>query len=414
MSLNPPAAVERPAGYRSGAIDVFRGLTVLFMIFVNDLAGVRGVPAWLKHHPDGSSGMTAVDLVFPAFLFIVGLAIPLALDNRRACGASTAGLLGHVLIRAIGLLVIGVLMVNMGSLNAEATGMSRPLWSLLVFIAVILLWNRGTQKREAGSTRSGGLRWAMRVVGLVGLIVLAVRYRGGAGGELHGLRTSWWGILGLIGWAYLVASGTYLVFRRNYAGLVGVLALLIVLYVGDKSGRLDFLGSIRQYVWLGGHVGAHAALALAGVIVTVLVRDARLVGESPVRVATRVLVIGAMLAAGGYLLEPLYGISKNLATPAWTLYSSAICAGVFAALYLVVDVAGLRRWAFFVEPAGRNPLLAYILPSIVLAILELAEVTVLERHFGAGGMGIARSAVFSLVIVGLTAVLTRAGVRLQL
>lgn len=420
MSLTPPASPAASATHRSGAIDVFRGLTVLFMVFVNDVASVRGVPPWLKHHPSGSSGMTAVDLVFPAFLFIVGLSIPLALDSRRARGAGTLGLLSHVLIRTIGLLVIGVLMVNMGALDPETTGMSQPLWTLLVFIAVIVVWNRGrTGRPRPGdpvqpSKRGRWIGWTVRALGFLALVLLATSYRGGDPNHPHGLRTSWWGILGLIGWAYLVAGPTYLAFRRQHAGLAGMLALLVVLYIGDKQGQLEWVGRLREYVWLGGHVGAHAALALAGVLVTVLVRLARQMEHGPARVTFELLVIAALLSAGGYLLEPLYGISKNEATPAWTLYSAAICTVCFALLYLVVDVAGFRRWAFFVEPAGRNPLLAYILPSIVVAILQLANVTFIERHFGEGGTGIVRSVVWSLAIVGLTGLLTRLGIRLQL
>ena len=54
-------------------------MTILVMIFVNDLAGVRGAPAWMKHiHPSDADGMTFVDVVFPAFLFIVGTSIPSA------------------------------------------------------------------------------------------------------------------------------------------------------------------------------------------------------------------------------------------------------------------------------------------------------------------------------------------------
>lgn len=64
------------------SIDIFRGLTMLVMIFVNDLAGVQGLPWWNYHIPSGVNGMTYVDVVFPAFLFIVGMAIPLAVERR--------------------------------------------------------------------------------------------------------------------------------------------------------------------------------------------------------------------------------------------------------------------------------------------------------------------------------------------
>ncbi|MDD3095442.1 MAG: DUF5009 domain-containing protein [Candidatus Marinimicrobia bacterium] len=53
---------------RVRSIDIFRGLTILLMIFVNDVAGVRNIPGWLKHAEPGSPGMTFVDVVFrPSF-----------------------------------------------------------------------------------------------------------------------------------------------------------------------------------------------------------------------------------------------------------------------------------------------------------------------------------------------------------
>ena len=55
---------------RVASIDIFRGLTILVMIFVNDLAGVKGLPWWTYHLPGNVNGMTYVDMVFPFFLFI--------------------------------------------------------------------------------------------------------------------------------------------------------------------------------------------------------------------------------------------------------------------------------------------------------------------------------------------------------
>src|SRR5580765_5507087 len=71
---------------RLTSIDALRGFVMFMMIFVNDLAGAgRVVPDWMVHFSDrnhGGSGMTFVDLVFPGFLFIVGMSIPFALGSR--------------------------------------------------------------------------------------------------------------------------------------------------------------------------------------------------------------------------------------------------------------------------------------------------------------------------------------------
>ena len=67
--------------------------------------------------------MGLADVVFPAFLFIVGLSLPFAVDNRRKKGDTTWQLVKHVLARTFALLVMGVFFVNGETLYSAATGM---------------------------------------------------------------------------------------------------------------------------------------------------------------------------------------------------------------------------------------------------------------------------------------------------
>src|SRR5271156_940331 len=102
---------------RITSIDALRGFVMFTMIFVNDLAGAPEsvVPNWMVHFSDrhaGGSGMTFVDLVFPGFLFIVGMSIPFALGPRLARGESLWKIILHVITRTLALLAIGILMVN--------------------------------------------------------------------------------------------------------------------------------------------------------------------------------------------------------------------------------------------------------------------------------------------------------------
>ncbi len=103
---------------RVGSVDLVRGVTILAMLFVNDVAGVRGVPPWMKHiEPSTADGLTFVDVVFPAFLFIVGLSLPVAALERRMAEVGRGWRLWrHILAHTLGLLIIGVLMVNTESL----------------------------------------------------------------------------------------------------------------------------------------------------------------------------------------------------------------------------------------------------------------------------------------------------------
>src|SRR5580765_358859 len=123
------------------SVDAFRGITILAMIFVNELAGMRDIPSWMKHMPADADAMSFVDVVFPAFLFIVGMSIPFAINKRLAKGDGFFKLQEHILFRTLGLLVLGFFLVNAeGGYDESAMGMRIELWSLLFFVAVILIW----------------------------------------------------------------------------------------------------------------------------------------------------------------------------------------------------------------------------------------------------------------------------------
>src|ERR1043165_1089276 len=134
-TLAPEPRVEST---RIHSIDVLRGLTILIMMFVNDLHGVKGAPPWMKHiHPSDSDGMTFVDVVFPAFLFIVGMSIPFAIGRRLERGERQAAVWRHILSRVLGLLVIGFFMVNSETMSKSGP-LSPPVWELLMYTGVAL------------------------------------------------------------------------------------------------------------------------------------------------------------------------------------------------------------------------------------------------------------------------------------
>src|SRR3954464_1813518 len=103
---------------RITSIDILRALTMVLMIFVNDLWSLKNIPGWLEHVERGVDGIGLADVVFPAFLFIVGLSLPYAIDNRRKKGDTNGQLVMHVLTRTIALLVMGVYLVNGETINA--------------------------------------------------------------------------------------------------------------------------------------------------------------------------------------------------------------------------------------------------------------------------------------------------------
>src|SRR5215831_211632 len=203
------------------SIDAFRGITILVMIFVNELAGMRQIPAWMKHMPADADAMSFVDVVFPAFLFIVGMSIPFAINNRLAKGASFKQLQQHILFRTLGLLVLGVFMVNAEEGYDEAMmGMSINLWALLFLLCVILVWKVYYTKKKIWI-------YIFRAIGFIGLIILAFIYKGNNG---TAITPKWWGILGLIGWAYLYACIFYQLCKGNKYWLAVLIAVCIAFY----------------------------------------------------------------------------------------------------------------------------------------------------------------------------------------
>ena len=97
---------------RIAAIDIMRALTMLWMLFVNDIPAVQGVPQWLFHAEATEDMLGFSDLVFPAFLFCVGMSIPFAIDSRLKRGTSMGATIGHVLLRSLALVVMGLFLLN--------------------------------------------------------------------------------------------------------------------------------------------------------------------------------------------------------------------------------------------------------------------------------------------------------------
>ncbi|GJM34063.1 MAG: hypothetical protein DHS20C18_30640 [Saprospiraceae bacterium] len=389
------------------SIDIFRGLTIFLMVFVNELAGVSNIPQWMKHVPATVDGMTFVDVVFPAFLFIVGMAIPFAVMNRIARGQRSFDFWQHVLTRTFGLLVLGVYMVNSGEMNAEASLINHSWWAALLYISAILIWNRYPKTDEK---LKRFLFIGLRIIGVVVLIILYFLYRKtGPDGQLSGMTPSWWGILGLIGWAYLLSIILFMVANKNLTALITLFVLLFAVLLGLRSDY-EFLPSFM--VWLEGQAGhiAHTLVTLCGIICSLLLmKDGVL--EQPMNKIRNMVALGILLGFAAYFSQPFGGISKIAATPSWALYSAAICCFVFPAIYWLVDLKGFKSWANFLKPAGENPLLTYILPPLFYATVGYAFI---PAFLSSGFPGFIRAIVFSLFILWIAKWLTQKGIRLHL
>jgi heparan-alpha-glucosaminide N-acetyltransferase len=148
---------------------------------------------------------------------------------------------------------------------------------------------------------------------------------------------------------------------------------------------------------------------MAGVVASILVFGRTAGGMHRTRIA-RAAGYGLLLLVVGWALSPL-GISKVHDTPAWCFLSSGITMLLFVAVYWLADVRRQTSWAAFVKPAGSNTLLTYLLPDIWYSIPVLAA---LFAPWSDGAAGVVRAVVFTGLMLGVSALLTRARVRLQL
>jgi heparan-alpha-glucosaminide N-acetyltransferase len=130
------------------SIDVFRGLTMILMIFVNELAAIKGLPWWSYHAPAQINVMTYVDMVFPAFLFILGMTIPIALERRLLRNSSMPQIWLHVILRAIALIALGLILANAEKGDRALVGIGPNLWAILALTGAVLFWNVYTNSKR--------------------------------------------------------------------------------------------------------------------------------------------------------------------------------------------------------------------------------------------------------------------------
>jgi predicted acyltransferase len=110
------------------------------------------------------------------------------------------------------------------------------------------------------------------------------------------------------------------------------------------------------------------------------------------------VVYSVILFVAGCFLLP-FGISKIRATPTWCLYTAAAAVLIFTLLFYVCDVKGKSKWAEFARPAGANAILTYLLPDL---------------YYLSNGLPAVRVALFTLLIMGASGLLTRWRIRMHL
>jgi heparan-alpha-glucosaminide N-acetyltransferase len=391
---------------RISSIDIMRGLTLFLMLFVNDL-NMKIAPAWLGHQLADFDGMGLADWVFPGFLFLAGMAIPISFSKRFSNGDTIPEISRHILKRFISLIVIGVLMLNSGRVNAELTGISKNLWAILMYTGVFLVWNDYPNRDDRFFTITG-----LKLLGLAILVFLVFKFRSGQFENNGSLITSWWGILGLIGWGYLVSAFTYVLFRDSIIKTVFTTVFFLVMNILSGWGLITLPGIIKTLfgVIIDGNV---PFIVLSGLIAGVVIKK---VPQTELRKIIYVFVImGFFYLVAGFVLRNWFIISKIKGTPSWGMICCGISLLLFILIYWVADVKKTTRWAGFVRPAGENSLTTYLAPDIIYYLIWSSGIHILIYKQSTNPLiVIAGSLIWSLLMVWVTALLVRLNIRLRL
>ncbi|WP_276381496.1 DUF5009 domain-containing protein [Flavobacterium sp. H4147] len=382
------------------SIDALRGITIFVMIFVNELASIQDVPQWMRHMPADADAMTFVDLVFPAFLFIVGMSIPFAFNARLIKGDPPKTIWTHTLKRALALIIIGVYMVNSSEgFDASKMIISPAVWGLLAYAMPIPIWNKYPKDFSAG------LKFVLQYGGMLVLIALYFLYVQEGTGKV-GITPQWWGILGLIGWAYLISVIYYwLVSGRLWA----MIAFLVVCVAANS---IHLTKDIHLPEWLGFIVGhlTHTSLVTAGVVISLLFFDRKV----EAKINWPVILFIVLFFVVGFSLRPYYGISKIHGTPSWTMISAGICTILFYFLFWLMEIKKKTKWSEFFMPAAANPLLIYILPGVIYYFCKALNLHIIPGYFRVGIPGIIWSLLFSIIMLYVMRIFNRFKIQLHL
>ncbi|MBQ9582922.1 MAG: DUF5009 domain-containing protein [Bacteroidales bacterium] len=380
---------------RNLAIDIFRGLTVALMVCVNDFWAVHNVPHFLEHFAVMEDGMGLSDIIYPMFLFAMGMSVPLALERRFQKGYTLETTLRHILGRTLALLLMGSFIVN----SESGIAWNKGIFWLMMVVGFFLVWNN---YRE-GFKFKKPLRW----LGIVILAGLAITFRSPDGGLF---RSSWWGILGQIGWMYLFCALAYILCRRRWWILIvlWVVFCLVNISVAPMRDGSELLGGnyvadFSDALHLGN--GHSIIMALGGVIC--VLADQKLKKH---RLVTG-LVASVALALLAALTHKWWIVSKGLGTLPWCLYVSAISVALYS-LLRSLELKGLTAWARPVDPAGKATLTVYMLPYFFYSFWIFLAPTV--PAWMSGWAGVAKCALFSALCIVSAWGLGKMGVKLKI
>ena len=302
------------------SLDVFRGITIAGMILVNDAGDWGHVYTALEHAP--WHGVTPTDLIFPFFLFIVGVAITLSVGKRKDRGDSKGVILRHAFVRAGIIFAIGVFLYAFPRFDVATMripGVLQRIGVVYFITTALYLW----LDRKA-------LLWAIGAC-LVPYWIVMLNYPVPGAGLIN-----------------LTPEG-------NLAAVVDRLLLNGHLWylsrTWDPEGVLSTIPSI--------------ATGLLGVLAGYVFRSTK----SPEEKVNTFFVWGCVLTVAGTVGDIWFPINKNLWSPSYVLFTGGMALFFLAFCYYVIDVRQSRRWVMPFRVFGTNAIFAYCFAAILSTLL---------------------------------------------
>lgn len=383
MANTAPVPQAAPQPVRLTSIDALRGFDMFWIIGGGGLVKAaiqlfaKPLPEVVQQQMGHATweGFTAWDLIMPLFLFIVGTSMPFSFARRLEAGHSKARLYAKVFERVAVLWILG--MIAQGRLlDFELSKLqlfSNTLQSIAVgyLIAAVALIHL---------PRWGQLVLAIVLLAAFWALMIGVPFSGHPAGTLDPQAN-------LALFIDQVILGSFRDPKTTYAWILPGLANGATVLLGVLSGHLlrSTWSRAMKFVWL---VVAGLACLLLGWVVA----------GGPVPLLTRDMTTEAIPAWLATWQKIRFPIIKHIWSSSMVLWAAGWSFLLLAVFYLMIDVWGLRRWAFPFVVIGMNAILAYMLthPHNVGSIAA-PYVAGLAKHLGAAGAGLSVLASFAVV-----------------
>ena len=379
---------------------------MFLMLWVNDFWTLNSIPKWLKHAVSGEDYLGFSDLIFPWFLFAIGLSIPFAFESRLLKGENNVTIGKHILLRTIALLVMGLFHMNMEMYNHQSSYISKPIFVIISTFAFFMIWNDHSRLKG----KNDFFYKLLPFLGVTVLIIMFLIYRGkDYDGNAIGFRIHWWGILGLIGWVYSITAGTYFVFKKSIFALSIAFFISMILNFMDSSDISYAIFSWQKANWIPGSGGLQA-LSFGGIITSLcLIRY-----KNDIRIFYGFLSFAGLLSLLlGLFLRKYFIISKIAGTPSWILISMSTAIFLFIFLHWVVDLKKQLSWYEPISIAGTATLTCYLIPYFYYSVRTLTGFQ-LPMFLTTGIIGLFKSILYSFLIIIFARIASKSFIRLKI